>query len=168
MTRQVIDKEGWFHTGDIGTLVDGYIKITDRKKEMFKTSGGQYVAPQVIENKFKESRFVEQVMVVGEGQKFPGALIVPNFSSLKSWCGIKGISYTSDEGMIKNPAVLEKFTREVESLNANFAQFEKIKKFCLLPKVWTVEDGLLSPNMKVKRKFVAGKYQSEIENLFKE
>jgi long-chain acyl-CoA synthetase len=168
MTRQVIDKEGWFHTGDIGTLVDGYIKITDRKKEMFKTSGGKYVAPQVIENKFKESRFVEQVMVVGEGQKFPGALIVPNFSSLKSWCGIKGISYTSDEGMIKNPAVLEKFTREVESLNINFAQYEKIKKFCLLPKVWTVEDGLLSPNMKVKRKFVAGKYQNEIENLFKE
>jgi long-chain acyl-CoA synthetase len=168
LTNQVIDKEGWFHTGDIGMWVDGYIKITDRKKEMFKTSGGKYVAPQVIENKFKESRFIEQIMVVGEGQKFPAALIVPNFTSLRSWCQIKNIPFTREEEMIKNSIVLEKFSREVEELNTNFAQYEKIKKFHLMDKVWTVEDSLLSPNLKVKRKAVAAKYKNEIDLLFKD
>jgi long-chain acyl-CoA synthetase len=168
MTNQVIDKDGWFHTGDIGTLVDGYIKITDRKKEMFKTSGGKYIAPQMIENKFKESRFIEQLMVVGEGQKFAGAIIVPNFSTLRSYCEIKKIEFRSEEEVIKNPLVFDKFKREVETLNLNFAQFETIKKFCLLPKVWTVEDGLLSPNLKVKRKAVAAKFKNEIESLFKD
>jgi long-chain acyl-CoA synthetase len=168
MTSQVIDKDGWFHTGDIGTLIDGYVKITDRKKEMFKTSGGKYVAPQLIENKFKESRFIEQVMVVGEGQKFPAALIVPNFSSLKSWCGIKNIPFTTDEEMVKNPLVVERFNKEVESLNVNFAQYERIKKVHLLSKVWTVEDSLLSPNLKVKRKAVATRFKNEIDSLFKD
>ncbi|MCS6823551.1 MAG: long-chain fatty acid--CoA ligase [Cytophagaceae bacterium] len=167
LTEQVIDKDGWLHTGDIGEFVEGkYLKITDRKKEMFKTSGGKYIAPQVIENKFKESRFIEQIMVVGEGQKFPGALIVPAFDFLKSWCQQKGIPYTTDAEMIKNPQVLERYQKEVDTLNENFAQFEKIKKFVLMPRLWTIEDGELTPTLKVKRKAITAKNQHLIDGLY--
>jgi long-chain acyl-CoA synthetase len=167
LTEQVIDKDGWFHTGDIGEFVENkFLKITDRKKEMFKTSGGKYIAPQLIENKFKESRFIEQIMVVGEGQKFPGALIVPAFDFLKSWCEQKGIPYTTDEEMIKNPQVLERYKKEVDMLNEHFAQFEKVKKFALMPRLWTINDGELTPTLKVKRKVITAKNQSIIDALY--
>jgi long-chain acyl-CoA synthetase len=168
LTAEVIDKDGWFHTGDIGTYVEGrYLKITDRKKEIFKTSGGKYVAPSSLENKFKESRFIEQMMVVGDGQKFPGALIVPNFAFLKSYCEIKNIPYTSDAEIIKNPEILARFQKEVDTYNESFAQYEKIKKFALLPKLWTVESGDLTPTQKVKRKVISAKLKDLIEGLYK-
>jgi len=150
-TDEVI-KDGWFHTGDIGEFVEErFLKITDRKKEMFKTSGGKYIAPSLLENKFKESLFIEQIMVVGEGQKFPGALIVPNFGHMKSYCNRKKIPYTTDEEMIKNPVLLEKFQTEADKYNESFARYEKIKQFRLLPELWTIEKGELTPTQKCKR-----------------
>lgn len=167
LTAEVIDSDGWFHTGDIGTFIENkYLKITDRKKEMFKTSGGKYIAPQLVENKFKESRYVEQIMVLGEGQKFPSALIVPAFDSIKSWCAIKGIPYTTDAEMLQHKSVVEKFQREVDEMNEHFAQWEKIKKFALLPALFTIDGGELTPTMKLKRKVIMQKYASQIEKLY--
>ncbi|MTI29854.1 AMP-dependent synthetase/ligase, partial [Xanthovirga aplysinae] len=144
-TSEAIDSEGWFHTGDIGKLIENrYLKITDRKKEMFKTSGGKYIAPQVIENKFKESLLIEQVMVVGEGQKFPAALLVPFEQGLHEWCTHKGIPLSNLNDLLKNEKVIDKFQKEVDRLNENFAQFERIKKFVLLPEPWTVDGGELT------------------------
>ncbi len=167
LTEEVIDKDGWFHTGDIGELIEGkFLKITDRKKEMFKTSGGKYVAPQPIENKLKESVVIEQVMVVGEGQKYASALIVPSFMGLQDWCQHKGIPYTTDEEMIKNPVVIEKFQRELDKANEGLAQYETIKKFKLIPKMWTVESGELTPTLKVKRKVIYNNYRNLIESMY--
>jgi long-chain acyl-CoA synthetase len=167
LTAEVIDADGWFHTGDIGELVEGkFLKITDRKKEMFKTSGGKYVAPQTIENKLKESVVIEQAMVVGAGQKYAAALIVPAFLGLQDWCSHKGIKYTSDEEMIQKPEIIEKYKREVEKANEGLAQYETIKKFKLIPKMWTVESGELTPTLKVKRKIISTNYQKEIDSMF--
>lgn len=169
LTAEVIDKDGWFHTGDIGEFVDGkFLKITDRKKEMFKTSGGKYIAPQSMENKFKESRYVEQIMIIGDGQKFPAALIVPAFESVKSWCAIKNIPYSTDQEMIKDARVLEKFEREIEEYNENFAQYEKVKKFALLPKLWSIEGGELTAKLSLKRKFIMQKYKDQVDKIYKE
>jgi len=160
-------KDGWLHTGDIGEFVEGtFLKITDRKKEMFKTSGGKYVAPSLLENKFKESTFIEQIMIVGEGQKFPGALIVPSFETLKTYCQIKKIPYVSDEEVIKNEIVIDKLNREIERLNKHFAQFEKVKKIKLLPALWTIENGELTPTMKCKRKIIKQNYATEIDEIY--
>lgn len=167
LTEQVIDADGWLHTGDIGELVEGrFLKITDRKKEMFKTSGGKYVAPQVIENKLKEILVIEQAMVVGEGRKHPAALIVPNFASLKDWCALKGIGYTTDAQMIVHPEVLTKFDREIEGKNQGLGQWEKIKKFKLLPRLWTIDAGELTPTLKLKRKVLLQRYAAEIDGLY--
>ncbi|MDB5257964.1 MAG: AMP-dependent synthetase [Chitinophagaceae bacterium] len=169
LTKEAITADGWFHTGDIGEFVEGrFLKITDRKKEMFKTSGGKYVAPQSMENKFKESRYIEQVMVLGDGRKFPSALIVPSFDSVKSWCGIKGIPYTTDEEMIKNPKVLEKFQREMDEYNEHFAQYERVKKFALLLKLWSIEGGELTAKLSLKRKVILEKYKDQVEEMYKE
>ena len=166
-TAKEIEPDGWLHTGDIGEFIEGeYLKITDRKKEMFKTSGGKYVAPSLLENKFKESTLVEQIMVVGEGKKFPGALIVPNFEALKSYCNFKKIPYNSNEEIIKNPKVLDKFARDLEKHNESFAQFEKVKQFKLLPSLWTVEGGELTPTQKCKRKFIKEKYCNQIDEIY--
>ncbi len=166
-TAEVIDGEGWFHTGDIGKMEEGiYLKITDRKKEMFKTSGGKYIAPQVLENKFKESSFIEQIMVVGEGEKFPAALIIPAIDAIKEWCGKKGIKFTSDQDLIENEQVLEKFEKERVKLNENFAQYEQIKKFKILLEPWTIEGGELTPTLKLKRKKVFSNFESEIKELY--
>ena len=168
-TAEVIDKEGWFHTGDIGEIVENrYLKITDRKKEMFKTSGGKYIAPQPVENKFKESVLIEQVMVVGEGEKFPAALVVPSFEALKEWCHKKGITYTSDKEMISDAKVLAKFEREKDRYNSDFAQYEKIKKIKLLPELWTIEGGELTPTLKLKRKKIMAKYSKEGSEIYSE
>lgn len=166
-TAEVIDKEGWFHTGDVGEMVEGrFLKITDRKKEIFKTSGGKYIAPQIIENKFKESLLIEQLAVIGENQKYPAALIVPSFDSLKEWCNQKEIEYTTDQEMVTHERVLKKFEKEINQLNENFAQYEKIKKYCLLPEAWTIEGGELTPTLKLKRKAINQKYADQIASLF--
>jgi long-chain acyl-CoA synthetase len=142
LTTEVIDKDGWFATGDIGKMVEGrYIKITDRKKEIFKTSGGKYIAPQVMESNTKESRLIEQVMVIGEGEKMPGAFIVPEFESLKIWCKLHDITYTTNSKMVAHPELIKKFNSEIEHYNKQFAQYEQVKKIVLMKEIWTIECG---------------------------
>ncbi len=159
--------DGWLHTGDIGILEDGkFLKITDRKKELFKTSGGKYVAPQPIENKLKESPFIEQIMVVGSERKFVGALIVPSFLTLKEWMKEKGIAYTTNEDAIHHPRVLELYRELVESYNTFFNHVEQIKKFELLPQEWTIDTGEMTPKMSLKRKVVMEKFKSAIERIY--
>lgn len=158
---------GWLHTGDIGVIEDGkFLKITDRKKELFKTSGGKYVAPQPIENKFKESPFIEQIMVIGSERKFVGALIVPSFITLKEWMKEKGINYTTNEDAVHNPRVLELYRELVESFNTYFNHVEQIKKFELLPQEWTIDTGELTPKMSLKRKVVMEKFKAAIEHIY--
>ncbi|MBW0177239.1 long-chain fatty acid--CoA ligase [Sediminibacterium sp.] len=158
---------GWLHTGDIGVLEDGkFLKITDRKKELFKTSGGKYVAPQPIENKLKESPFIEQVMVVGSERKFVGALIVPSFLTLKEWMKEKGVNYTTNEDAIHNPHVLELYRELVESYNSYFNHVEQIKKFELLPQEWTIDTGEMTPKMSLKRKVVMEKFKTAIDHIY--
>jgi long-chain acyl-CoA synthetase len=166
-TAEAIDADGWFHTGDIGELSEGkYLKITDRKKEIFKTSGGKYVAPQLVENKLKESVLIEQAIVVGEGQKFPSALLIPEFNALKDWCSRSGIEYSDDAQMIKNPKVKEKFDEEVKGLMKDIAQYEQVKKVELLPCLFTIDSGELTPTLKMKRKVIHNKYKDLIEGMY--
>ncbi len=167
LTKEVFDADGWFHTGDIGELVNGrFLKITDRKKEMFKTSGGKYIAPQVIEGKLKEDPLIEQAMVVGADQKFPAALVVPSFADLKGWCKRHGVPEASDAELIKNEKVVELYEGLVKKYNQSFAQWEQVKKIVLLPEQWTVESGEMTPTMKVKRKVIAEKNKELIESLY--
>jgi long-chain acyl-CoA synthetase len=166
-TAEAIDPEGWFHTGDIGMMVDGkYLKITDRKKEIFKTSGGKYVAPQLVENKLKESIFIEQCMVVGEGQKFPSALVIPEFIALAAWCKQQGIEVGSPAEMIANAKVINKMDEEVQSAMASVAKYEQVKKFVLLPRLFTIQDGEITPTLKLKRKQIYAKHEKEILALY--
>ncbi|HRO45359.1 long-chain fatty acid--CoA ligase [Agriterribacter sp.] len=159
--------EGWLHTGDIGVFEDNkFLRITDRKKELFKTSGGKYVAPSAIENKLKESRFIEQVIVVGAGQKFVGALIVPSFVNLKDWCEKNGVSFQSNESIIKDPAVIAHYKEIVEQLNQNFNHVEQVKRFELLPREWSVESGEVTPKLSLKRKVIMEKYKDAIERIY--
>ena len=159
--------DGYFHTGDIGEIdADGFLRITDRKKEMFKTSGGKYVAPQVLENKFKESLFIEQIMVVGEGEKMPAALIQPNFEFLEDWAQRKGVDYSSPEQLIADSRVLARYQEEVDSVNEHFAKWEKVKQFRLTPDAWSVEAGHLTPTMKLRRKIVKQKYKALYEDIY--
>lgn len=167
LTAEVIDADGFFHTGDIGEMVEGqFLKITDRKKEIFKTSGGKYIAPQIMENKFKESRFIEQIMVIGENEKHPAAFIQPDFVFLKQWCERKGIPYTSNEEIIKNPKVIERIQKEVDRYNEEFGNWEKIKKFELTPDVWSIEAGHLTPTMKLRRKVILKKYEDLYKKIY--
>jgi len=160
-------KDGWFHTGDIGELdSEGFLKITDRKKELFKTSGGKYVAPQLLENAMKASRFIEQIIVLGENQKFPSALIVPNPEAVKEWCRrhqVKGNSYTE---LVENKKVKDKIWREVEQINTQFAQWEKVKKIKVLTKEFSIEGGELTPTMKLKRKPILALYEDLINDIY--
>ena len=166
LTAEVI-KNGWFHTGDIGVMIDNkFLKITDRKKEIFKTSGGKYVAPQPIENKMKESKWIEQMMVTGAEQKFTGALIVPAFNALKEWCSEHGIEFTGNEKIIRNEKIVNLIKDTVERYNQNFNQVEQIKKFELLPYEWSVEGGELTPTLKLKRKVIMEKYKDAIERIY--
>jgi len=159
--------DGWLHTGDIGIFEDGkYLKITDRKKELFKTSGGKYVAPQPIENKMKESPFVEQMMVVGAEQKFVGALIVPSIINIKEWMLHKEIPFTTIEDAIHNPKVLNLYRELIDSFNTFFNQVEQIKKFELLPHEWTIDSGELTPTLKLKRKVIMEKYKTAVERIY--
>ncbi|MBT6252654.1 MAG: long-chain fatty acid--CoA ligase [Flavobacteriaceae bacterium] len=165
LTDEVI-KDGYFHTGDIGHIDDdGFLKITDRKKEMFKTSGGKYVAPQVIENIVKQSTLIDQVMVVGESQKYPAALIQLNFDAVNEWLGQTDIPLNYTE-MLANEKVLNKIKKDIDQANENFAQWEKIKKFKLTPEIWSVDSGHLTPTMKLKRKIIKSKYQDLLEEIY--
>ena len=168
-TQKVIDKNGWFHTGDIGRLVKGkYLKITDRKKEIFKTSGGKYIAPQVMENRFKESRLIEQIMVIGEGEKHPAALIMPSQEGLRFWCQKHNIIFSNMMEIILNEKVLEKYEKEISHYNSFFNPYERIKKFELISEPWSVDGGELTATMKLRRKNILNKYQDLYKNIYNE
>jgi long-chain acyl-CoA synthetase len=160
--------DGYFHTGDIGEIDgDGFLRITDRKKEMFKTSGGKYVAPQLIENAMKQSRFVEQIMVIGEGQKMPAAFIQLNFDFVREWQKLHEMKVdTTNDELISNPKVKERVQEEIEILNKKFGNWEQIKRFELTPDVWTIAAGHLTPTMKLKRKIVMEKYTDLFHKIY--
>jgi len=167
LTEEAIDSDGWFHTGDIGTFINGkYLRITDRKKEIFKISSGKYIAPQVIENKLKESMFIDQVMVIGENQKFASALITPDFIFLHNWASIHHISFQDNEELIRNPLVFARYQKEVSEINQNLSDHEKIKRFRLVSDEWTAQSGELSPTLKLKRKVLYQKYSEVINEIF--
>ena len=167
LTAEVIDEEGWFHTGDIGILEEGkYLKITDRKKEMFKLSAGKYIAPQMIENKLKGSNFIEQVMVIGAGEKFASALISPNFVYLHDWCSQRKIHFRDNQDLILKTEVLAQFQREVAAINKTLGEHEEIKRFRLVCDEWTPQTGELSQTLKLKRNFVTANYKTIIDEIY--
>lgn len=152
-TKEAIDENGYFHTGDIGEFdEDGFLRITDRKKEMFKTSGGKYIAPQLIENTMKQSRFIEQIMVIGDGEKMPAAFVQPNFEFLEDWANRKSISYNNWSDLCANPSVIDRYHKEIEFYNEKFGKWERIKRFELTPEEWSIDKRHLTPTMKLKRK----------------
>jgi long-chain acyl-CoA synthetase len=166
-TAEAIDAEGWFHTGDLGQIEpEGQLRITGRKKEMFKTAFGKYIVPTLVENKFAEHPMIDNILVVGENKQFAAALIVPEFGDMRSWCAREGISYTTNEEMIAHPQVLAKFKRIVEKYNKFFGDTEKIKRFKLIGYSWSVDSGELTPTLKLKRNFIFKKFADEIEALF--
>ena len=165
LTAETI-KDGWLLTGDIGVFEGKFLKITDRKKELFKTSGGKYVAPQPIENKMKESPFVEQIIIVGAEEKFVGALIVPSMPSLKEWMRTQDIPFTTNEDAVHNPKVQGLYKELIESFNKFFNHVEQVKKFELLPNEWTIESGELTPTLKLKRKVIMEKFKPAIERIY--
>ena len=174
--REEVDGERWFRTGDVGTWVTGpkgrqFVKITDRKKELLKTSGGKYVAPAPIESKFKEDFLVEQIMVVGDKRKFVSALIVPAVEALRSYCDDCGIEWTSLDEVVRKPEIQGRYQQLIDQLNPNFSKIEKIKKFTLVAATWDVtkEDGSqaeLTPTMKLKRRVILEKFAHEIESMY--
>jgi long-chain acyl-CoA synthetase len=167
-TSEVIDADGWFHTGDIGELVDGkFIKITDRKKEMFKLSNGKYIAPQQIENKLKESFYIQQTMVVGENQKYASALIIPNFNALVEWAKKQKIHFQHQAELIKKPEIIKHFEDEVKNLNKKLNSNEQIKKIALLADEWTPNTGELTSTLKLRRKKIIEKYNEAVASLYK-
>lgn len=167
LTREALDADGWLHTGDIGELTaEGFLRITDRKKEIFKTSGGKYVAPQVLENRLKQSRFIEQAMVIGENRKFPAALIVPDFAFLKDYCALKGLPFESREQVIADKRIVDRIFQEVQEANAELGQWEQVKKIALLPGEFTIDGGDLTPSLKLKRKPIMAKHAAVIERIY--
>jgi long-chain acyl-CoA synthetase len=166
-TLEVIDDDGWLHTGDIGVIVESrYLKITDRKKEMFKLSSGKYIAPQIIENKLKESAFIEQAMVIGENQKFASAIISPNFNFLHNWAMRHGIDFRDNNELIQNPQVIARYQRVVNEINSQLGQTEQIKRFRLIQEEWSPDTGELSPTLKLKRKLLNQRYEKTIDEIF--
>ncbi len=167
LTAEMIDSDGWLHTGDIGVIEGGkFLRITDRKKEMFKLSAGKYIAPQVIENKLKESSFIEQAMVIGENQKFASALLSPNFSFLHDWCSIHKIQFRDNNELIELSEVLDRFSKEVREVNKSLGEFEQIKRFRLVTEEWTPQTGELSPTLKLKRNYLAKEYKDIISEIY--
>jgi len=166
-TKEVISGD-YFHTGDIGEISDdGFLKITDRKKEMFKTSGGKYVAPALLENELKQSRFIDQIIVIGEGEKMPAALIQINFEFVKEWAKRHNIDYKSDENIISNSKLIDRIQEEIDTANKAFGKWEQIKKFEITLDVWSIEQGHLTPTMKMKRKVIKAKYSNLIEKIYR-
>lgn len=165
-TSEVL-KDGYFHTGDIGEIdADGFLKITDRKKEMFKTSGGKYVAPQVLENTFKQSRFIEQIMVIGDGEKMPAAFIQPNFEFVREWATRHNLKFNTNEELCANKMVIDRIQEEIDHCNEKFGNWEKVKRFELTPDVWSIVDGHLTPTMKLKRKIIKEKYADLYQKIY--
>lgn len=158
--------DGWFSTGDIGVFEDGFLRITDRKKEIFKTSGGKYVAPQLIENALKESRFIEQCIVIGDGRNFPAALIVPAFDALKEWSSRQGLPWVDAKTAIREPKIIERIWQDINKTNETFGKWEQVKKIKLLPQLFTIEDGELTPTLKLKRKPIMERYAKEVEEIY--
>jgi long-chain acyl-CoA synthetase len=168
-TRAAFTEDGWFKTGDIGVLDgDGYLRITDRKKELFKTSGGKYIAPQPIEQLIKGSRFVNQVVLIGNGRKFPAALIVPDWEQIESYVQLKGIKAGSHAELCRNPRIIDLFERQIAALIPNLARYERVKKIALLERELTIEGGELTPTLKVKRRVIDQKYRDVIDRLYEE
>ena len=165
-TRAAIDEEGWFHTGDIGAVVDGFLKITDRKKEIFKLSTGKYVAPQVLENRLKESFFIEQAMVIGENEKIAAAILVPNFDTLHFWCAKHKIHYSSNEELCTNAEVIKRIQREITKLNDTLAEHEQIRKFRLVADTWSPQTGELSQTLKLRRAALYKKYDALCREIY--
>ncbi len=162
-------KNGYFHTGDIGIIdKDGFLKITDRKKEMFKTSGGKYIAPQLIENAMKQSRFIEQIMVIGDGEKMPAAFIQPDFEFVKQWAARKGLPLTDNSAIAESKEVKERIKEEIEEINKKFGHWEQIKKFEITPGLWSVDGGEMTPTLKLKRKAIKEKYQKLYDRIYRE
>ncbi|GAA4961376.1 AMP-dependent synthetase/ligase [Algibacter aquimarinus] len=160
--------DNYFHTGDIGEIdSDGFLKITDRKKEMFKTSGGKYVAPALLENQFKQSRFIEQIMVIGEGEKMPAALVQLNFEFVKEWAKRHDIDYQSNEKIITNSNLIERIQEEIDDANSNFGKWEQIKMFEITPDIWSIDAGHLTPTMKMRRKVIKEIYSNLIEKIYR-
>ena len=167
LTAEVIDKDGWFHTGDLGKFNEhGLLQITGRMKNLFKTSLGKYVNPDVVEGKFNVSGFIEQIVVVGENQKFAAALIHPDFAFLKDWCKAHNIPYTTNDEMIQNEEVKKRYDKEVKKLNEGLGEVERVKKYQLIADEWTIGNGMLTPTLKVKRKVVMQRYGEQIDKLF--
>ena len=165
-TAEVL-KDGYFHTGDIGEIdSDGFLKITDRKKEMFKTSGGKYVAPQILENTFKQSRFIEQIMVIGDGEKMPAAFIQPNFEFVRDWANRHNLKFATNEELCANKMVIDRIQEEIDFANEKFGNWEKVKRFELTPDVWSIVDGHLTPTMKLKRKIIKEKYNDLYQKIY--
>ena len=167
MTADVITPDGYFKTGDIGELINGNLKITDRKKEIFKTSGGKYIAPQNMENDYKQSRYIEQIMVIGEGEKMPCALIQPNFENVLAWAKSEGISVPSaKEELVKNETVIDLIQKELDGFNKSYGHWEQVKQFRLTPTEWSIEGGELTPTLKLKRKIVLNKYKDLYKEIY--
>jgi len=164
-TAEVL-KDGWFSTGDIGEIKDGFLRITDRKKELFKTSGGKYVAPQVVENAMKESIYIEQIIVVGDGQKFPAALIVPEYGALKEWAARAGIAVDQELNWLKDVRVLKMVEEEINRINARFGTWEQVKAFRLLPRSFTIDAAEITPTLKLKRKQICANWKAEIDSIY--
>ncbi|MBX7051963.1 MAG: long-chain fatty acid--CoA ligase [Flavobacteriales bacterium] len=160
-------KDGWFHTGDIGQIEDGFLKITDRKKELFKTSGGKYVAPQVLENAMKESVYIEQIVVIGDGEKFPAALIVPEMVGLKVWAQKQGVDSSNIEAMLAHQKVQTLFDGEIERINVRFGNWEQVKAFRLLPRQLTIDAGEITPTLKLKRKKILENWKNLIDDIYR-
>ena len=167
LTAEVMSGD-WFHTGDIGVIEDGFIRITDRKKEMFKTSGGKYIAPQLLENSLKASHLISQSMVIGSNRRFPAAICILNEDGVKEWCKRHSISYTNIDEMSKDNRVSDRVWQDVETMNEGFAKWEKIKKVIIDTQEFTVDNGCLTPTFKLKRKPILAKYESQIEDLYAE
>jgi long-chain acyl-CoA synthetase len=167
-TREVFDEQGWFHTGDVGRLEEGkFLLVTDRKKEIFKLSSGKFVAPQPIENRIKESAFIDQAMVVGEHEKFASALLVPNFSYLKEWCISNNIrNGKKHEELIAIPEVVAVMNKEIGRINEGLMDWERIKRFRMVPDEWSPASGELSASLKLKRKVVADRYSKLLETIY--
>ncbi|PKP00627.1 MAG: long-chain fatty acid--CoA ligase, partial [Bacteroidetes bacterium HGW-Bacteroidetes-6] len=158
---------GWFHTGDVGHIEPGgHLRITGRKKEIFKTSLGKYISPELIENKFKESSFIDTLMVIGENQKFAAALVVPDFPHLRAWCAIKEIPYTSDAEMVAMPRIKKRFQQELDKFNKFFGTTEQVKRFEMIDHEWTVDTGELTASLKLRRRFINEKYDTIIRKIF--
>ena len=167
LTAEVLSSEGWFKTGDIGEINDqGHLRITDRKKEIFKTSGGKYVAPQIMENTFKESRFIEQIMVIGESEKHPAALVQPEWEYVREWCAKKGVEFGSEDQVVKDQRLIDRISEEIDKANKQFSQWEQVKKFELTPESWTIDAGHLTPTLKLKRKNIIKSYADLYEGIY--